>query len=506
MSIFSFKKSSRQDGPLTPSLVPTEPPASFSSLSGENSVVKNAPKVSEPRDIPYSIALFFVALLPRVLVALAWAREPVWDGHYYHLGATRIAEGHGYSEAVVNALGKVVDKPWSHYPVGYSGILSVFYRLFGHSSAVGPLANAFLGALLVVVVHRLGRYAMTNTRARVAGGMAALHPGLIAQSAILMTEAAAALFLLGAAWASISRRTSWVGAAVSGVLLGIGALVRPASLLLLPALFLLGPRPYLAALKRTAIATAFAGLVIAPWTIRNCQVMDGCALISTNGGWNLAIGSITKSGRFQTLRAADGCPVVTGQVQQDRCWGEVGAQKIRENPSGWLALIPKKLSQTYDHESFQAEYLHEAAPALWPENRRAAARELLTVFHWLLVTAAAFSPVALLTSLRRRVSTITQATLLLATAALVSYCFSSPEHPFFTLVLLCSLLAVLPFPGRPTFGPAGRFLHAILLGTTLTHAVFFGEDRYHIVVTPVLCLLAATALRGAFKPAAWAKS
>jgi len=35
-----------------------------------------------------------------------------------------------------------------------------------------------------------------------------------------------------------------------------------------------------------------------------------------------------------------------------------------------------------------------------------------------------------------------------------------------------------------------------LLATTLfTHAVFFGEDRYHVVVTPVLALLAAAALR-----------
>jgi hypothetical protein len=29
----------------------------------------------------------------------------------------------------------------------------------------------------------------------------------------------------------------------------------------------------------------------------------------------------------------------------------------------------------------------------------------------------------------------------------------------------------------------------------LTHAVFFGEDRYHIVTTPVICILAACALR-----------
>ncbi len=38
-------------------------------------------------------------------------------------------------------------------------------------------------------------------------------------------------------------------------------------------------------------ATATTLLVVSPWTVRNCRVMDGCAFVSTNAGWNLAIGS-----------------------------------------------------------------------------------------------------------------------------------------------------------------------------------------------------------------------
>jgi len=36
---------------------------------------------------------------------------------------------------------------------------------------------------------------------------------------------------------------------------------------------------------------------------------------------------------------------------------------------------------------------------------------------------------------------------------------------------------------------------SLLATTILTHAVFFGEDRYHVVVTPILAILAAGALR-----------
>jgi archaellum biogenesis protein FlaJ (TadC family) len=44
--------------------------------------------------------------------------------------------------------------------------------------------------------------------------------------------------------------------------------------------------------------------------------------------------------------------------------------------------------------------------------------------------------------------------------------------------------------------PPALLMSVSLIATTvLTHAIFFGEDRYHMVATPVLCLLAAAALR-----------
>lgn len=455
-------------------------------------------------DVGFTIALLVVALVPRLFVALAWAREPVWDGHYYHFGAERIAQGLGYSEDVTIA-GAPVWKPWTHYPVGYSGLLALAYKIFGSGILTAPVVNAFIGTALVMVVHRLARYALGQHRARVAGALCALHPGLIAYCAVVMTEPAAALFILGAIWAAIALRTRHLGYLLAGLLLGLGSLIRPASLLVLPALLFIGPRPLWKSTLRASAATVVALLTISPWTYRNCQVMDGCALVSTNGGWNLAIGALTETGRFRTLRAEDGCPVVTGQVQQDRCWAEVGMRIIEQDPEAWFAKIPAKLSQTYNHESFPIEYLREASPDLWPEDRRQAGRDLLTAFHWLLMTAAALSPIALITSARRRISAATQSVLLLATAAYASYCFASPDHPFFALMLMTPLVAMLPFPGRPSFGPAGRLLFALLLVTTVTHAIFFGEDRYHLVISPVLCILAAGALRLRASPAEWAR-
>jgi hypothetical protein len=242
--------------------------------------------------------------------------------------------------------------------------------------------------------------------------------------------------------------------------------------------------------------SAIALVVVLPWTLRNCQRLDGCALVSTNGGWNLAIGAITQTGRFQTLRAADGCPIVTGQVQQDRCWGEVGRAKIAADPGRWLSKAPLKLAQTFDHESFAIEYLHEADPSSWPEARRVAARELLTAFHRLLLALAALAVVRWPRyDARTRPRFFVQLGLGLSLVGVAAYAALNDAHPFYLLAVLTPLLALLPLPGRPEHGPAGSYLLSLFAITALTHVVFFGEDRYHLVVTPLLCVLAAAALR-----------
>jgi 4-amino-4-deoxy-L-arabinose transferase-like glycosyltransferase len=446
------------------------------------------------KDYVYTLVVALVALLPRLYVALAWSREPVWDGHYYHLGAERLAAGLGYSEDALVA-GHVVWRPWVHYPVGYSFILSLFYRLLGPALLVAPVLNAALGAGVAAVVHRIGRHFATSGRARLAAALVALHPGLIAYSPLVMTEILATLLLLGAGLCVLAFPRSWRGYLAAGALLGIATLVRPDSLLGLPLLLVFG-RPRWPTLLKATAAAALAFVVILPWTYRNCQKLDGCALVSTNGGWNLAIGAITPTGRFHTLRASDGCAVVTGQVQQDDCWRKVGEERILANPWRWLALIPKKLEQTYNHESYAVEYLHEADPSVWTEPRRVAGRELLTLFHRLLLVAAALGAVSALHWVKPPPwDDAVQIGLGVVIMMFATFAAAREEHGFYWLPSLLPLVALLPLPGRPELGPAGRYLIGLLAATTLTHCLFFGEDRYHLVVTPVLCLFAAGALR-----------
>ncbi|MBX3219744.1 MAG: glycosyltransferase family 39 protein [Labilithrix sp.] len=491
-----------------------------------------------------ALAIFVVAFTLRFLAARLLAGEPVWDGHYYDFGARRIAEGHGYSDDRLVG-GRLEWHPWCHYPVGYSGYLAFFYWLFGAHGWVAHLANGVTGALACVIVYLLGREALSERRARLAGALATLHPGLILYGALVMGELLSALTVMTAFWVAIrgSRGPApWLrgirGVAAGALVLGAGALVRPQALLCAPflALAIVSDAPasrsptsreawrerarrWAPRARAAIVACVFALLPVLPWTARNCRVMDSCALVSTNAGWNLAIGAFPRAtGRFETLRSSDGCSEVTGQVQQDRCWLEYGIANIARAPGRWLSLVPAKLSNTFDHESFAVEYLREARPSDWWEARRVAWRSVLTAVHRIFVLASPLAFVALILPrrrggrfslaadaagappassdpARRSPSVPVQGGLLLALALAAYLGISAATPTFWPIVLGACVLAWLPLPGRPPTH-AALLLPIVLIATTaLTHAVFFGDDRYHIVVTPALCLLAAAALR-----------
>ena len=446
----------------------------------------------------FGAVLFAFAAIPRLFVALFWSGEPVWDGHYYDFGARRIAEGFGYSDDLTLG-GAVRWHPWCHYPVGYSGFIAFFYGLFGQNPRVVATVDALTGAALAWVTWQVARTAISEERARVAGLLVALHPGLILYAGLEMSEPLAAVTTLGAFWLAARDPRPWRGVTIGSLVLGASALVRPQALLCVPFVGFLAPpasrqgrSALLARVGMSALACAIALVPVLPWTARNCRVMDGCALISTNAGWNLAIGAFPRAtGRFETLHAADGCSDPTGQVQQDRCWFAYGVGQIEASPWRWLGLVPKKLGFTFDHESFAVEYLHEARPVSWPDDRRALYRGVTTAAHRLLVLLAALGLCAVA---KRGVAAMVQGGLLVLVSALGYFaCTGTPS--FWPLVVLISIVPWLPLPGAAPWPIALRLAVALLGTTVVTHAVFFGEDRYHLVVTPVLCILAASAFR-----------
>jgi len=444
------------------------------------------------------------ALVARIALALHAYAEPVWDGFYYDLGARRMAEGLGYSEDLVIAAAdgteRVVWHAWAHYPVGYSGFLALFYKLLGSGPGVAAIANALTGAALAAVVHRLTLRAFdSERRALFAGLIAALHPGLVLYSGALMTEPLAAFLMLLSVLLALDRRAAPLLG--SGIALGLATLVRPNAILLAPFLGFLALKQFrvrelASSLTRGVAVGVIALATVAPWTLRNCRVMDACALVSTNAGWNLVIGSAPgATGKFEFLvgHTPEGGPTCAegGQVAQDRCWSRYGAQTIKSDVRRWLSLIPAKLHYTLDAEWFPINYLREARPDLVSARAHIVWGKALTAMLHLLVVVAALASIGWSRPARTRPIVYgVQIAVTLTLLALATRCFDPSAPSVWPLGVAACALPFIPLPGSPRRTGAELGAAAVILTTLATHAIFFGEDRYHLAATPAFIILA----------------
>jgi hypothetical protein len=428
-------------------------------------------------------SLVLLALAVRLAVVLVAEPEPVWDGRYFDAFARRLARGEGYV-VPVEGHGEAL-RATAHYPVGYPAALALAYRLLGDHVGVAFLLQCALGAALVAVIHEIAGSVSGPRAARAAGLVTALHPGLVLGAPLVMAEPLAAL-LYAALVACMLHVPAHLGAAaLGGLVAGFATLVRPQTLLLAPALLAVAlgsastSTPRRRSLAAVLLVVGTLTAAVAPWSLRNARVLDGPALVSTNGGWNLAIGALPgATGRYRALPAGHGCEAVGGEVAVDRCLGAKARDAIARDPLAFLALVPAKLSYAIDYEAFPVEALHEAHPERMPEALRRAAWRVLMALHQVLLLACAAAV------LRGRSPSVRIAAALVALAPMVA--LGRPTSGGVALALGALLLTERAL--------VDRLVGAALLVFLGTHAVFFGDDRYHTVIEALFALPLATRL------------
>jgi len=447
-----------------------------------------------------SAAIGGLALLVRLAVVL-WAAHrfpPVMDGDFYHRVAQRIAAGLGYTWLWPDGAVTFA----AHYPVGYPAMMGAVYALFGpHPGAVMAL-NAALGALAAVAVHRLAALAGTRRTAVIAGLLVALHPGLVGYTPALMTEGVTASLLACGAWAMSGAlgfieekrlRAAVIATIGAGAVLGVATLVRPQSLVLAPLFGWIAWRsgPLRSRPIGASLALCSALLVCAPWTARNCVRMKSCALVSVNGGWNLAIGADPSgAGTWAPVKVPEACREVWDEAAKDACFGREALRSIAADPLGWAALAPKKLAATFDYGGGAAGwYLFTSNGAAFGERARDALGVSSLVVERAALLLAILGALRRLFSSPRRLAVAAGLTALAAVGAL----FTVLVHAWVSYGVLAVLLLVPRGEGErePFVGSAAG---VVVLATLVTHAVFFGAGRYSMVVFPLVCGAAALAL------------
>lgn len=411
---------------------------------------------------------------------------PVADGFYYHEHALRLAEGLGYSTNDADGSSRAV----AHYPVGYPALLALGYWSVERAPGVGMLMNAVVGgAFAALLLFAFARSSQPTPGWLIATSVGwALHPALLLYTPALMTEAfTAALYAGGLASLFFAlRRPALSSLTLLGLLGGVGTLVRPQFLLfslvctVLLILFSEGSRR--ARWLRGTLPLVVSLAAVLPWTYRNCEQMDRCALVSMNGGWNLLIGTNAEAlGTWAEVVVPDECSTLTVEAEVDLCFERVAKRRIAEAPGAYVALIPSKLSRTFDYAGAGPWYLNASNPEAFPFTAKLVAGALETLWIRLCLMAALARLAA-----AQRIGTAKQ-----RWAWALVLCAIPWATP---AVLLFGVLALLPLLLRKRRDAEAVVLFAagaLVLLTALTHAVFFGAGRYALMVLPAFAVAMA---------------
>ncbi len=372
------------------------------------------------------VVLFLLALGLRVAFVLAVHRESLGfnDTLFYHVSATLMADGHGYSD--FNGA------PTARWPPAYTFLLSIVYRVFGPDYLGGELFNAVIGAAAVPLLMLIALRVFGRREAIAAGVILALFPAQILYTEVLLAETlyATALLVVFALVTVLApeRRTTVIAI---GAAIGLATLIRGEGPLLL-AIPLAVWWPELSKkdlAKRTALLLAATAMVIVPWTVRNAIVMDDFIPLSTNGGTTFWSGHNPRANGGPTyatpeLLARAGPESDPGTpLAQESLLRREALEFMFNNPGRELELIPLKLLWLNRGDSAAIDIwintVQEGPKPLSADNRVVIGAVADFAYYGLLLLT--ILSVVLLPELRRR--RVTRGVLGLFAASLVLYGF-----------------------------------------------------------------------------------
>jgi 4-amino-4-deoxy-L-arabinose transferase-like glycosyltransferase len=215
--------------------------------------------------------------------------ELVGDEVYYAETALEIARGHGLHSPRLGTR--------AAWPPAQSFLLAIF------SNPATPVDAARLqwaavavGSLLPLLIMALARALFDARTGWIAAAIAALYPEFVSYAHYLWAETLFAVFatagLTVGVWAR--RGSAWLAVA-AGVLFGLAALTRETGLLLGACCglwWLLASEARATAAARMALLIAAMLAVVAPWSLRNQNVLDRFVPIATVGWMGAAEGNL----------------------------------------------------------------------------------------------------------------------------------------------------------------------------------------------------------------------
>ena len=248
-------------------------------------------------------AAAFVGFMIRVVNAFSLPKSPpiVSDARYYDEQANLLAKGHGFADPIA-WLTRGQLKPSAVHPPLFSLVLAAASWLGGTSSLAHRIAAGGIGVGTIVAVAFIAAELAGSAVGIVAAVLAAIYPNFWGLEGSLMSECLAAALVAVALLVAFrfAKQPSVRHAALLAVLIALAALTRPETILLLPflALPLIWTRRSLPARRRVAllgVVVLIAGVVLAPWLVRNLTGFSRPVVFSTNGDEVLGVANCQAS-------------------------------------------------------------------------------------------------------------------------------------------------------------------------------------------------------------------
>ena len=304
------------------------------------------------------LAVFFQSQgLPQV-------ETPVLDSRYYLEAGRTIASGEG--------LGA---RPYFMSP-GYIWFSAFFDWLFEKPQRAIVLFQIFIDGLTCVLAGLLSFRLFGLVAGLVAGGILALNGYLILSATRILPETVAAFLLIALAFAFLraQEKPAFKPLFSTGVILGLLALFRSNSILILPflglALWLSRENSnFKTVAARFSLCLLGVAAALLPVTLRNIVIGKDAVLISSSGGVNFYLGNVSEGdGRFISLNQL---PLAPGSFDDDPTgdgfeksiqayaekqegkalkpsevssfWTRLAWKEISKNPMAWVKLLFRKI-------------------------------------------------------------------------------------------------------------------------------------------------------------------
>ena len=400
------------------------------------------------------VVLFLTALVLRAAWVLAVDRKgfALNDALMYHSAAESLSRGDGFVP--------FTDGPTARWPPGFTTVLGGLYWVLGVHPIIGELFNALVGAATVVLLMLIAERVFDRGVAIVAGTMLAVLPGPILWTDVLVSETLyTGLFVL-AILVLVRARPTWQWLLGFGLVIGAGALVRGEALtwILLPVVMWWRIVPWRSHLRVVAVAVAAAIVVMVPWTIRNAVVMDAFVPVATNASETLW------SGHNPDATGAQVYPSEEYDDQFDQTLPALELERAKAlrsdaldfmltHPLRELELIPLKLIHLNRGDSYALDWVN--APGVGE--------------------APPLSPIQV-----ERISVLAD----------LGY------YGLLTLTVVGGIVLGMRFWRSPIGRIAGT---SFVTALVLYGFVYYGNYRYRLPYEPLMVLIAAALVTGAFR-------